>query len=72
MPTFWSMPCKRNACLRYRNGWMSAIGERWKVMKEVRGPYRHVTIWFQKHDKKLPPNPNKARDEARWRRMGYD
>ena len=72
MPTFWSMPCKRNASGRYRHGWMAATGERWRVLKERRGPYRHVTKWFIAHSKKLRPNAAKKNDERRWRLMGYE
>ena len=72
MPTFWSMPCKSNASERYRHGWMIAVGDRWQVLKEKRGPYRRITRWFLKHKKKLRPNPNKKRDEIRWRKMGYN
>lgn len=71
MPTFWSMPCKRGECERYRHGWMMATAERWQVMKEVRGAYRPITRWWIMHDKKQRPNPNAKRDSARWRRLGY-
>ena len=70
MPTFWSMPCKSDD-REYRLGWMEAVGEHWKLRKEVRGKYRRITNWFQKHHKPLRPNPNKKRDEARWRKLGF-
>jgi hypothetical protein len=71
MTTFWSMPCRKDG-LRYRRGWMVATGELWRTKKEVRGSYRRITRWFMAHHKKVHPNPNKKRDEARWRKMGYE
>lgn len=72
MPTFWSMPCKKGACLEYRRGWMQAIAERWKLFKEIKGPFRHITRWHPQYTKKTRPNPMRKKDERRWRRLGYD
>lgn len=71
MTTFWTMPCRKSS-FGYRNGWMKAKGEHWRTMKERPGCYRRVTKWFVGHPKKLRPNPNKKRDEKRWRLMGYE
>jgi hypothetical protein len=51
---------------------MMGMADRWRVLKERRGPYRRVTKWFIMHDKKMRPNPAKKNDERRWRLMGYD
>ncbi len=78
MTTFWRMPCKPDSgCktagdfVQYRYGWLMAMGDHWRIAKERRGKFRRVTRWFMKHDKKLRPNPNKKRDAARWRKLGY-
>jgi hypothetical protein len=70
--TFWRSPCKKNACLGYRNGWTKAMGENWRTFKEHKGHRRRITRWFIAHSKKLRPSAGKKIEEQRWRLMGYE
>lgn len=72
MTTFWSMPCKHGTSERYHHGWMAAVGDRWRVLKEHKGTRRRITRWYLGYSKAIRPNRAKKHEERRWRLMGYE